>query len=578
MKLGSLFDGVGGFPKIAQELGIAPIWASEIEPFPIKVTKTHFPSMAHLGDITKINGAEIEPVDIITGGSPCQDLSVAGKRAGLEGQRSGLFMEMIRIIKEMRNADKLRIERRRDTKIWDRNDTFIESGKAGVHSEYRNTNAISTGCGAGETADIEGRESQHGFCGTNQPLRPRFVVWENVPGAFSSNNGEDFRAVIEEFCKIADETVTIPRPAKGKWNTAGCVVGNGFSFAWRTIDAQFWGVAQRRRRIYAVLDIGGQCASEIFLEPQSVSGHIAESRETREGIAADAQRCTPKTMLIRSGCEGGGKGALIQDNKSATLATGNHQTLFEPERSVGKAIVIENHPSDSRVKLDESGTVQTLTTRMGTGGGNVPMVAISCASKQISQNIGYDVAMPVMANDYKEPQIVCGAFKAEQSADARGIGWQEQCSPTLQANVERSVGKAVGYDGYQHNNWRESEILGPLTTEANHVRGGTPLCLQGSMAVVETYSIQRTDEYKDSDKASTISRRDYKSATDLVVGAKYSVRRLTPLECERLQGFPDYYTDIPGASDSARYKALGNSVALPCVRHILGTVARILRG
>jgi len=463
MKLGSLFDGIGGFPKIAQELGIEPTWASEIEPFPIKVTKARLPSMVHLGDVTKINGAEIEPVDIITGGSPCQDLSVAGKRAGLEGQRSGLFMEMIRIIKEMRNADKLRIERRRDTKIWDRNDTFIESGKAGVHSEYRNTNAISTGCGAGETADIEGRESQHGFCGTNQPLRPRFVVWENVPGAFSSNNGEDFRAVIEEMCKIADETVTIPRPAKGKWNTAGCVVGNGFSFAWRTIDAQFWGVPQRRRRIYAVLDIRGQSAFEIFSEPQSVPRHIAESRKARKGITTNAKR------------------------------------------SIGKAVW------DAR------------------GNGN--------------------------------SQVCCTLTSEHQN---RVTDYTALC---LQGSM---IGRQ------DHN----GQVNQPIDTVA-----GALNCMHDHQAVMVTTEVPRKYHGSTTEVVGALCSSDAKgmqaqmaTQNKYITGANYSVRRLTPLECERLQGFPDYYTNIPSASDSARYKALGNSVALPCVRHVLGAVARILRG
>ena len=191
MTLGSLFDGAGTSPFAAQLCGIETKWSSEIEKFPREVTAKRFPNVKQLGDITKINGGEIEPVDIIAGGSPCQDLSVAGKREGLDGERSGLFMEQIRIIKEMRNATTTR---------------------------------------------------------SDEHIRPRYAVWENVPGAFSSNKGEDFRIVLEEFCKVKDKTAYVPRPAEGKWNTCGCIVGDGYSIAWRVLDARFWGVPQQRHR------------------------------------------------------------------------------------------------------------------------------------------------------------------------------------------------------------------------------------------------------------------------------------------------------------------------------------------
>lgn len=211
--MGSLFDGIGGFPLAATRLGIKPIWASEIEKFPVAVTKQHFPNMLHVGDITKLNGAELPPVDIICGGSPCQDLSIAsGNRQGLAGQRSGLFMEQIRIIKEMRK----------------------ESGKDGRAIEL---------------------------------LQPRYAVWENVPGAFSSEKGEDFRVVLEEFCKIYDPTIHVPRPFECRWKSAGGIIlEREFSLAWRILDAQFWGVPQRRKRIYLVVDFAGPTASEILFK------------------------------------------------------------------------------------------------------------------------------------------------------------------------------------------------------------------------------------------------------------------------------------------------------------------------
>lgn len=241
MRLGSLFDGIGGFPLGGLKNGIEPVWASEIEPFPVKVSKARFPRMKHLGDITKINGADIEPVEVITGGSPCQDLSVAGERAGLEGSRSGLFMEQVRIVKEMRANDK-----------------------------------------------ANGR--------TGEFIRPRFMVWENVPGAYSSNKGEDFRIVLEEICRIEDDTVSIPRPAKDKWHSRGCIMGNGYSVAWRTLDAQFWGVPQRRRRIFLVADFGGHTAPEILFKREGLRRNIKESGETGQGIAEGAERSTPQTI------------------------------------------------------------------------------------------------------------------------------------------------------------------------------------------------------------------------------------------------------------------------------------------
>lgn len=223
MKLMSLFDGSGGFPLAASLCGIEPVYASEVEPYPIAVTKSRFPNMKHLGDVSRIKGAEIEPVDIITFGSPCQDMSVAGKRAGLkhtavgdeETTRSGLFMEAIRIIKEMRVK----------------------------------TNGV----------------------------YPRYAIWENVPGAFSSNRGEDFRTVLDEFIKIVEKDAVMPDVPKAGWPYADCYSGNGWSLAYRVFDAQYWGVPQRRRRIYLVADFRGQRAGEILLKPEGLRRISAQS-------------------------------------------------------------------------------------------------------------------------------------------------------------------------------------------------------------------------------------------------------------------------------------------------------------
>lgn len=237
MKLMSLFDGSGGFPLAASLCGIEPVYAAEVEPYPIAVTKNRFPKMKHLGDVSKVKGGEIEPVDIITFGSPCQDMSIAGKRAGLkhadmgddETTRSGLFLEAIRIIKEMREA----------------------------------TNGV----------------------------YPRYAIWENVPGAFSSNRGEDFRTVLEEFIRIKEKDAVMPAVPQAGWAYADCISGDGWSIAYRVFDAQYWGVPQRRRRIYLVADFRGECAQEILFKRESLRGYFEAGRMPWQGIAADAQNC-----------------------------------------------------------------------------------------------------------------------------------------------------------------------------------------------------------------------------------------------------------------------------------------------
>ncbi len=236
--LGSLFDGAGTCPFAAQQYGIDTLWTSEIEPFPLSVTRERFPNAKQLGDITKIRGSEIDPVDIISFGSPCQDLSVAGKREGLSGERSGLFMEAVRIIKEMRGE---------------------------TNGEY-----------------------------------PKLAIWENVPGAFSSNKGEDFRVVLEELSQIKNPDTIVPRPKK--WSNAGLISMDGGSLAWRVLDAQFWGVPQRRRRIFLVVDFGGDCAGKILFERKGLSRSFAESRAAWKGF----------TRTVKSGLDSQSGGLLFE--------------------------------------------------------------------------------------------------------------------------------------------------------------------------------------------------------------------------------------------------------------------------
>ncbi len=415
--------------------------------------------MKHLGDICKINGANIEPVWCITGGSPCQDLSIAGKRAGLAGARSGLFMEQVRIAKEMRAEDK------------------------------RN----------GRTGNM---------------VRPRFLVWENVVGAYSSNRGKDFAAVLEEIARIAEPGFSLSGlPDKQKWTKAGAIDGDGWSIAWRTHDAKDWGktirdsrtgnvirlgTPQRRRRISVVADFGGDTAGEILFERKSVSRHLTESGTARERLAGDAQDGASYAVRIRGGCDGGGKGALVREDKSGTLGTGNDQTIFA-------AIPVNDK-----------------ATRWQGGG-------------EIRNHDG--------------------------SGNGLGIGKESDPSPTLTAGDRHGVAYISGVDGYN----------GELTGDVASTIGINCGMSTGRSGVMELFANEN-------------GGISYNLQNTVRTGM--IVRRLTPMECERLQGFPDGWTDIGEwtdekgkkhkDADSPRYKALGNSIALPFWSWMLRRMARYL--
>ncbi|MEI6131987.1 MAG: DNA cytosine methyltransferase [Bacillota bacterium] len=385
LTLGSLFDGSGGFPLGGILNGITPLWASEIEPFPIRVTTKRLPFMKHLGDISTIDGGKIEPVDIITFGSPCTDLSVAGKRAGLDGGHSSLFYEAIRIIKEMREA--------------------------------------------------------------TDGAKPRYIVWENVPGALSCSKGEDFRAVLEQILKVKDETHDVPVPEKGKWMSAGEIVDDDFSVCWRILDAQFWGVAQRRRRIYLVADFRGTSASKILFEFESMSGYSPKGIKPWQGVAADVTNCSGETVSFEPGAVSRIGGHYLE-NAACTLRAkmGDNQL----------AVAIENHPTDGRIKIDEEGRVQTLTSRMGTGGNNVPLVM---NERQYAPTVSEGVANTLTATDYKGVQCVfepiCDhkpiTLKIRSGCEGGGKGalMQEDKSATLSCNNEQTVFVPTAFDGKQ---------------------------------------------------------------------------------------------------------------------------------
>ncbi len=615
LTLGSLFDGSGGFPLGGLLCGITPVWASEIEPFPIRVTTKRLPNMKHYGDISAMDGGKTPPVDIVTFGSPCTDMSVAGKRAGLGGKQSVLFYEAIRIVKEMRCA---------------------------THGKY-----------------------------------PRYVCWENVPGAFSSNKGADFKAVLEAVIGVVQPRTEVPAPENGKWPYADCYMGDGWSVAYRTVDAQHFGVAQRRRRIYLVADFAGARAREILFEPAGMSRDFAPCFGAGQGTAGDAAVGSGSTGICLN--DQGGNRMDVTDEVTATLRAESHHPPCvlqsagfctehsAKSRSVGfeeetaptlragtvPGVAIENHPIDGRIKIREDGTVQTLTSRMGTGGMNVPLT-----------------------------------LKVRSGCEGGGKGAlvQEDKSATLSCNNEQTVfvPKAYGICSDASNSMKSdnphSGIYEASTARTIDANGGNPGCNQGGIAVVAiqgsmvgrndkngpqgsgvdediSFTLNTVDRHAvaysmttgsfgmvSEEQTATLMARDYKDVplvsqpyqkvtgtlaagahpsgfngqdaySDRLIpvrhGSDYIVRRLTPTECARLQGFPDWWcadlgTEHPTEkelafwaeiwethrrivdttvkpksekqllkwlrnphSDAAEYKMWGNGVALPCVCFVL---------
>lgn len=505
MKLGSLFDGSGTCPLAATLCGIDPVWASEIEPYPIRVTKKNFPRMKHLGDVTQIKSDEIEPVDIITFGSPCQDLSIAGKRAGIhDGERSSLFFEAIRVIREMREK---------------------------THGRY-----------------------------------PTFAVWENVPGAFSSNRGRDFLAVLQAFAEVAGK-YNVPEPAakqgKLQWSKDGCVMGDGFSLAWRMLDAQYWGVPQRRKRIYLVADFAGERAPEILFKREGLSGDSAESGAAWERIAADA-----------AGSAGGSDSARCLNPWTVYALQGND--------------------------IDHAETA-------------------GCNGR------GWREAVCYTLNTIDRPAI---CFKPGQGAKARTVGESEKTAPTLASEAGGNSVPGVCYPNVYHtltsHNARNPESAQTPNCVC-YPRVARTLTVDRENRVTNytatIYRSKKFGEYAADDTASTMAARDFKSPRDIVVEhppvygvdcrnaaldeekthtlqakanggqslnctpsvltsgkppRKYIIRRLTPLECCRLQGFPDWWEEGVEGSDTARYKMWGNGMALPCVLYVMQGIVDVM--
>ena len=527
--------------------------------------------MVHLGDITKMSGYAIPPVDVITFGSPCQDLSIAGKRAGMAGERSGLFSEAVRIIREMRYA------------------TF------GAY--------------------------------------PKYAVWENVPGAFSSNKGEDFHAVLQSLCRVIDPDATIPRPtdARGgiKWPRAGAILADHYSLAWRTMDAQYWGVPQRRLRISLVLDLTGGRAGEVLFEPESLRGHFAPGVTPGQAAPVVVGGCTEDanrafTLKIRSGCEGGGKGALVQTEKSATLSTLQDQTLFVAEPS--KAYSFDSLASNSMKSSNphsgcrEVEIAKTLDTSPPDPAKNQGGIAIVEPTFCIQGNT-IDRADTAGANSAGVKEDVCYTLNTIDrpavafALDCRNMTANEELSATLQAkgnggqslNYINPVAEPLIYDARGNGDG----ITSPTMTgdHNSRVTDYTAITLQGDTVagalLARDYkgpgradSLGRViaqpvgaDLYNGTltgDKAVTLTTATGQGGANTGPSViekiiRRIVRRLTPTECERLQGYPDGWTDLGEwidskgkthkDADTPRYKALGNSIALPQWYYVLGGIA-----
>lgn len=469
MTLGSLFDGSGTCPLAAAMCGITPVWASEIEPYPIRVTQKNFPRMKHLGDITQINGAEIEPVDIVTFGSPCQDLSEAGAQKGLvDGKRSRLFFDALRIICEMREA---------------------------TNGKY-----------------------------------PRYAVWENVPGAFSSNKGRDFLEVLRAFVRAAGGNgADVPAPARGGksdklvWRHAGCIMGDGFSVAWRVLDAKYWGVPQRRKRIFLVCDFAGGRAGEILFKREGLFRDFkagGEARQEDSGAAVGSAGGDCRAFHLQqdpisgrvSPCIGAQRQATvgvvydIMGENSNSLKSRTPDSCFR-ERTVARTLdTFSGSP-----ECNQGGNVVVFDARGNGDGQIVPTItgdhenrvtdytALVVGNGQLNQIYMTDTAGTLTCAH--DQQMIC-AFMGGQGAKAGGIGYSETVSPTLKAAPSgNNTVPDIAY--WLKKAWR------------------------------------------------------------------YFVRRFTPLECCRLQGFPDWWEDGVDGSDSARYKMWGNGMALPCVLYVM---------
>ena len=572
LTLGSLFDGIGGFPYAASFYGIRTLWASEIIPECVSVTRKHFPDMEHVGDITKLHGGKLPPVDIITFGSPCQDLSVAsGRRLGLAGERSGLFLEAIRIIREMQEA---------------------------TNGEY-----------------------------------PKFAIWENVPGALSSSSRRDFKAVLEAFTEAE-----VPMPGSGQWANAGMVRGGGVDLAWCVYDAQHFGTAQRRRRVFLVADFRGERAGEILFVPKSLSGYFAAGGTPRQGPAAyaengigaagagidgyNAQLTGGVAATLGTNCgmstgrngvteilndQGGDSLNVEKGGVSPTLRSQTHGNLPITAYAIQGSMIgraDRNGPQGDGINEDISFTLNTVDRHaicMATGQTNAEVMDNKSPTlvagheqpivthPQIAGTLcasGAGLSRPAGQGNELDFCVVSAGFKYKASSQAGSVGYQEETAPTLMAGQQSGVMKAYVIGSYHSGGMLsgnpKSGFYEADTSRTLDLNGGNPCCHQGGMAIVEDTETQvaavdcrnlRETAGLSGTLLAKAASGGYSLNYQNPVRTRLCVRRLTPTEAERLQGYPDGWTECGAegkpVSDTRRYQMLGNSVAVPCVAYIM---------
>ena len=538
LTLGSLFDGSGGFPLGGLLAGVTPVWASEIEPFPIRVTTKRLPTMKHYGDISRMDGGKIEPVDIITFGSPCTDMSIAGKRAGLEGTQSSLFYQAIRIIKEMR-------------------------------------------------------------CATNGRY-PRWVCWENVVGAFSSNKGFDFKAVLDAVIGIAEPGASVPMPEKNRWPYADVYMGDRWSVAYRVFDAQFWGVPQRRRRCYLVGDLTGRCAGRVLFESEGLSGYSAAgfrawqraARYPSAGTGAAGGIClndqggsrmdvtddvtctlraeahhppcvleqavsgnrqpsvaeTPKTLKIRAGGGSGGKGALIQDDKSATLSCNNDQTLFVPfckgtrPHSAGEAPTWKGGDAANTLNTSDNGECRCNELVVQAFG---ICSKESNAMKSDNPHSGFYEAQTARTLDCN-----CNNPSSNQGGIAV-VAYPTYCTSknSYFMRAEKELANTLVATDY-----KDPPVINDVRTASGKDVFGTISASMGSKQWLGNQEAFSGDYH--------------------IVEPDYIVRRLTPTECARLQGFPDWWCDGLGTENPTEEEMAFWREVFETHRKVIGTSSK----
>lgn len=581
LTLGSLFDGSGGFPLGGLLAGIKPLWASEIEPFAVRVTTKRLPQIKHYGDVSSLNGAELPPVDIITFGSPCQDMSIAGKRSGLDGSRSSLFYEAVRIIKEMR-------------------------------------------------------------CATNGKY-PRFAVWENVPGAFSSNKGEDFRCVLESLCRVKDESVSVPRCEK--WTAAGNIVADNFSLAWRVLDAQYWGVPQRRKRIYLVTDFDGECAGKVLFESEGLSGYSAESFRAWQRAAAAAESGSGTAGAVCLNDQGGNRMDVTEEVTCTLRAEAHHPPCvmesaagfctehsakargigYEEETSptlragVIPATVYENHSQDTRY-TELNGIAPTVLSTYGTGGNNQPFVvempytlkirsgcegggkgALVQTDKSATLYCNNDQALFVTfgicsdrSNSMKSDNPHSGIYKAETARTLDGNGGNPSCNQggIAVVSVQGSMIGRAEKNGPQGSGVNEEVSFTLNATDRHAVAfsqetydkyaqndkcGLLRACggMYGGGSETLVYSTSKNSHHTEAEEnlANTLVASDYKDPPT-VNSPEYIVRRLTPTECARLQGFPDWWCADLGTGEPTAEELRFWKDVFETHRKIIGTSSK----